>query len=148
MLDSEYFSSRYSSATHSRGFARIIPEGTEIFIPPYVLHRDPRNFSPFTNKFWPDRWLPRSQGMGNGEYIAEHYIHNECAFFPFSYGPYNCAGRNLARVELRATLVSLVHRFDMDFGDGFDKAGWLASLEDHTVIRATKPLPILFKVVN
>lgn len=28
---------------------------TAVSIPPYVLHRDPRYFSPHTNTFWPDQ---------------------------------------------------------------------------------------------
>ena len=38
---------------------RYLPPGTSFLIPPFALHRDPRNFS-FPDCFWPERWLVAS----------------------------------------------------------------------------------------
>ncbi|PIL28306.1 cytochrome P450 [Ganoderma sinense ZZ0214-1] len=34
----------------------VLPPGTHVYVPPYVLHRDARNFA-FPDAFWPERWL-------------------------------------------------------------------------------------------
>jgi len=73
----------------------IIPEETQVVLHTYSIHRDPRNFhSP--EVFLPERWF------GTGAPAGEH---NTAAFFPFSYGPTNCAGKNLALMEMRMLLL-------------------------------------------
>lgn len=52
------------------------------------------------------------------------------AFIPFSYGPANCAGKNLALVEMRMVVTLLVQRFDMRFPDDYDVTNWEAHLKD------------------
>ena len=52
-----------------------------------ALHRDPRNFSPFTDEFWPERWLIAQDSMDLPNSIPkEEFVHNPTAFIPFSYG--------------------------------------------------------------
>jgi len=61
----------------------IIPEQTQLVLHTYSIHRDPRNFhSP--EAFLPERWFGTDAPIGE---------HNAAAFFPFSYGPTNCAGK-------------------------------------------------------
>lgn len=66
----------------------VLPKDTEIGMQNYVHHRDPKVF-PQPDEFLPNRWLHNNS---NGEM-------ND-AFTPFSLGPRNCIGQNLARVEL------------------------------------------------
>lgn len=82
----------------------------------FTLHRDPKNFSPFTDEFWPERWLISQGSMELPSSIQkEEFAHNTTAFIPFSYGehlspkaeethlkrlfhagPANCVGKPLA----------------------------------------------------
>ncbi|CZR58187.1 uncharacterized protein PAC_08078 [Phialocephala subalpina] len=64
----------------------VLPQGTRIGMQNYVHHRDPAVF-PKPDKFLPDRWMDATKEM-------------EAALTPFSLGPRNCIGQNLARAEL------------------------------------------------
>ena len=56
-----------------------------------TLHRDPRNFSPFTDEFWPERWLIVQGSMELPSSISKtEFVHNAAAFIPFSYGRFLC----------------------------------------------------------
>ena len=106
---------------------RYVPPGTQVYVPPYILHRDPRFFSPAPDTFLPSRWLSTGDGAPAGNVL------DRTAFIPFSYGPANCVGRQLARMEMRMVVCLLVQTFDFAFADGFDKDGWLGTVHDHLV---------------
>ena len=56
-----------------------------------TLHRDSRNFSPFTDEFWPERWLIVQGSMELPNSIPKtKFVHNAAAFIPFSYGEPLC----------------------------------------------------------
>lgn len=108
-----------------------IPDNTAIYTPPYCFHRDPRNYSPLTDTFYPDRWLPGFSG-----------ITNISAFIPFSIGPQVCAGKSLALVEMRMVEALLVQRFNMVLEPSYDPSRWESDMEDWLV--ATKGrLPVI-----
>ena len=77
--------------------------------------------------------------------LCEGKVHNSIAFIPFSFGPHNCAGRNLARLEMKMLLCLILSRFDMSLAESFDKDAWLASFRDYFVLRPTKPLYVVLK---
>ena len=63
------------------------PEGTAVSIHTLTLHRDPRNFNPLTDEFWPERWLIAQGSMELPSSIPKtEFVHNAAAFIPFSYG--------------------------------------------------------------
>ena len=80
----------------------------------FTMHRDTRNFSPFTHEFWPERWLIAQGSMELPSSIPKvEFVHNAAAFIPFSFGeplsfgkgflinppragPTNCVGKPLA----------------------------------------------------
>ena len=80
---------------------RYVPPGTIFWMHVYSFHRDPRNFYPHPEHFWPERWLPAGQhvepvtsslraDVRDGAYASstpEGFVHNERAFIPFSHGP-------------------------------------------------------------
>jgi len=99
----------------------FLPERTQVYFPPYVLHLDPRYFSPSPDKFMPERWIDPALAP------------NATAFVPFSYGPSNCVGRNLARQEMAMLTCLLLSRFDLEFAPGFDTAAWPLQLRDHFI---------------
>ncbi|RDB27055.1 hypothetical protein Hypma_005050 [Hypsizygus marmoreus] len=112
---------------------RYIPEGTQVYIPPYSVHRNPLHFSPATEEFVPERWL-----SGRND---EDQVFNLSAFIPFSFGPANCVGRNLARREMMMVSSLILQKFDLRFADGYDSSLWVDQLHDHFVTRRG-PLPV------
>ncbi|CAL1711925.1 unnamed protein product [Somion occarium] len=89
---------------------RHIPEGTQVYVPPYSMHRDPRYFSPEPESFIPDRWLSAS---------SFDKASSEKAFIPFSYGPANCVGRQMAKNEMLMFASVLLQHFTFQFAPGF-----------------------------
>ncbi|KAJ7461561.1 cytochrome P450 [Mycena latifolia] len=102
---------------------RFIPEGTNIYAPPYALHRNPAYFSPYPDQFVPERWLPG----------ANFEKHDTSAFIPFSMGPANCVGQKLAKRELLMMVSLLLKSFRLRFADGFDSAAWPGLIHDYFV---------------
>ncbi|KAK7684538.1 hypothetical protein QCA50_012485 [Cerrena zonata] len=104
---------------------QVIPAGTQIYVPPYTLHRDSRYFPLSPDKFIPERWLG----------VKEL---DTAAFIPFSYGPANCVGRQLAKQELLMVTSTLLQRFTFSLADGFDSDDWPNQANDYlTVTRAS-----------
>jgi cytochrome P450 len=67
---------------------------------------DPEHFArPLA--FEPDRWLARHDLSG----------HNPKAFMPFGGGPRFCPGRNLALLEIRVVLSTLVKHFEVELAN-------------------------------
>jgi len=125
---------------------RFITEGTAVVAPIYTIHRDPTNFSPYPDQFHPDRWLsnrssslhsnsksPSSSETEKHVRFSTTWHTNATAFMPFSVGPANCAGKNLALAEMRAVVAVLVQRFDIGFADGFDVKSYEESVEDRFI---------------
>ncbi len=106
-------------STHTPFAYSFIPPGTQIYIPPYSMHRDPRYFSPSPNAFIPDRWLATDK--------------EPLAFIPFSFGPANCVGRQLAKREMMMVVCLLLQRFTFTFAPGFQSGAWLNQLHDHLI---------------
>ncbi|TFY79311.1 hypothetical protein EWM64_g4697 [Hericium alpestre] len=104
----------------------VVPEGTQVFVHTWTVHRDPRNF-PHPTSYIPERWLS-----------AEN---NTAAFIPFSHGPSNCVGKNLALMEMRMVVCALLQRFELLPAEGFER--WEDSLEDYFVFKKS-PLPVRF----
>ena len=80
------------------------------------MQRDPRNFFPHPEGFWPERWLLASSkdgARGEKSDVPAGFTHAEHAFVPFSYGPMNCVGKSLALKEMRVVVCAIVQRFRM-----------------------------------
>lgn len=65
-------------------------------------------------------------------------ITNAQAFIPFSFGPANCAGKNMAMLEMRILTALLVHKFELKFADGHDPHKWEDSMEDLFVVKLSE----------
>jgi cytochrome P450 len=117
----------------------FIPEGTDVFVHTYTVHRDARNFSN-PDTFWPERWLPPNDvGVGSRGKIT----HNASAFIPFSSGPSNCVGKALALQELRMVVCAVVQRFSMRFADCYRAESWEESLRDVNITMSGRLLSVL-----
>lgn len=60
------------------------------------------------NEYIPERWLSEADG-GSPEFAND----DKAVFQPFSTGPRNCIGRNLAYAEMRVVMARLLFNFDM-----------------------------------
>lgn len=118
---------------------RFIPEGTQVRVHPYTIQRDPRNFS-YPNRFWAERWMIASGNQSHHEKIA----HNPDALIPFSTGPRNCVGKNLALLEMKMVTCHVMQRLSLCFADGWDPSRWWDDLEDVFVSRMGQ-LPVIVR---
>ncbi|KAI9447482.1 high nitrogen upregulated cytochrome P450 monooxygenase 2 [Lactarius indigo] len=103
----------------------IIPEETQLCLHTYSIHRDPRNFHT-PDAFLPERWF------GTGAPVGEH---NTLAFFPFSYGPTICVGKNLALIEIRMVLCWVLRRFRFSKAPEVNYEEWEGRILDWFVVQ-------------
>ncbi|KAJ3549268.1 hypothetical protein NM208_g587 [Fusarium decemcellulare] len=90
---------------------QYVPGGTIAEIWHYAVYHNPLHFA-LPDDFIPERWLndPRFE------------TDKQDAFQPFSFGPRNCIGKNLAYSEMRLILARMVWNFDMKLAS--DSLGW------------------------
>ena len=74
---------------------------TQVFVSPYVVHRDPRWF-PGPGEFRPERW---ADGL---EQRLPRF-----AYFPFGGGPRHCIGHGFATTEAVLVLAAIARRFQL-----------------------------------
>ncbi|KAF2656827.1 cytochrome P450 [Lophiostoma macrostomum CBS 122681] len=96
---------------------RWVPGGTSLQVQKYSTSYDPTNFTR-PESFVPERWLPNPP--------VEFANDDRNAHAPFSLGPRNCIGRNLAYAEMRLILAKICWNFDVELdeersGDWFDQ---------------------------
>jgi cytochrome P450 len=83
-----------------------VRKGTDVWISPWVLHRDPRFWDdPAT--FSPDRWA------GDLQKRLPKY-----AYFPFGGGPRVCIGNAFAMMEVVLVIATLLRRFRFERIEG------------------------------
>ena len=84
-----------------------VPDGTDIYLSPYLLHRTDRNWSD-PDRFDPDRFAISEQPKKNRP------------FYPFSLGPRRCLGEYFSFLEMKIHLGLLLPRFRMAVVDQED----------------------------
>ncbi|EQB52820.1 cytochrome P450 [Colletotrichum gloeosporioides Cg-14] len=99
---------------------KFVPHGTSIGVWHYAIFRDPRNFT-LPDSFIPERWL------GDKRFVND----NKDALQPFSFGPRNCIGKNLAYVEMRIILARVLYNFDLTIAE--DSKKWQDEEEVYTL---------------
>jgi len=83
-----------------------IPSGMPVYIPIYVLQRDPQHF-PEPEKFIPERFLSQTT--------------NPFLWLPFGTGPRNCIGERFAMMQMKVAIVSLLATFNLEITDETSK---------------------------
>ncbi|KAF9023814.1 benzoate para-hydroxylase [Hymenopellis radicata] len=77
---------------------RFFPEGTEMSVPAWTIQHDPRIWGD-PEVFRPERWLESKD--------LKPYL------LTFGKGPRACLGRNLAYMEMRLVLATVILRYDL-----------------------------------
>ncbi|MCJ1251728.1 hypothetical protein MMC30_008965 [Trapelia coarctata] len=95
-----------------------LPGYTNVSIPQFATYRSPINFSS-PDAFLPHRWLKASPSSHTKPFTP----HNPTAFQPFSTGPRNCIGKNLAYLEMRLIIAKLVWNFEFLTEDAVEGVG-------------------------
>ncbi len=75
-----------------------LPARAELVLCPFLAHREAKRF-PQPDQFRPERW----QDLKPSPF----------EYFPFGAGGHGCVGQRLAMYILKATLISLIRRFDL-----------------------------------
>ncbi|KAH9897354.1 cytochrome P450 ClCP1 [Xylariomycetidae sp. FL2044] len=98
----------------------FVPEGTPVAVWQWAVNHDSR--------FWTDpyRFAPE-RFMGDAAFKGDRLD----AMQPFSYGPRNCIGKNLAYAEMRLILAKIVFNFDMNIDDS--SRTWLEDNKAHVL---------------
>lgn len=128
-----------------------IPGNTIVVVPQYLLQRDARNFA-HPLEFLPERWLEEGKDL----------ILDERAFFPFTIGeilysvfpyeslylsacqgPYACAGKQLAYLQLRMALRQIAREFNISLAPGEDGKSFNEDAQDTFTLRVP-PLHLVF----
>lgn len=84
---------------------QYVPGGTSIGIHHWSTYHSESNFKQ-AEEFHPERWM---EGK-DSEYASD----NKKALQPFSYGPRNCIGKNMAYAESRLLLANVLWHFDLE----------------------------------
>ncbi|KAL9628049.1 MAG: hypothetical protein Q9164_007408 [Protoblastenia rupestris] len=85
-----------------------VPGGTWVGVPQLAANHSPLNFAE-PDSFIPERYMEKHDGRFNKD--------NKAVVQPFSTGPRNCIGQNLAKAEMRLVLAKMVWHFDMQLVD-------------------------------
>ncbi|KAF2813988.1 cytochrome P450 [Mytilinidion resinicola] len=80
----------------------FIPGGTSICMSQWAAYESELNFAA-PKAFIPERWLDDERFAGDEKFVLQ----------PFSYGPRNCLGKNLAYHEMRLILATVLWHFDL-----------------------------------
>ncbi|OJT05136.1 Cytochrome P450 67 [Trametes pubescens] len=136
---------------HNSGGATLgstfVPAGTAVSLHSYSIFHDPRNFSPRTSDFWPERWLLATGRMSRedaGLAPDAPFAHNDAAFAPFSHGPMNCVGKNLAMQEMRVVLCAVLQKYKLQPRAGWDPRSYAVGYRDFFVT-TRPPVPVLLR---
>ncbi|OJT14456.1 Cytochrome P450 67 [Trametes pubescens] len=121
----------------------FLPPGTSAWYHQLSVYHDPRYFFPKTDDFWPERWLLASGRLSFADTDTDEatFVHNEGAFVPFSYGPMNCVGKNLAMLEMRIVVCAVLQKFRLHTRDGWDPRTYDKGLKDFFVTMRP-PVPV------
>lgn len=126
-------------------FSRFLPPGTSAWYHQLSAYHDARHFFPKTDDFWPERWLLASGRLSFSSFSSNideaTFMHNEAAFVPFSYGPMNCVGKNLAMLEMRVVVCVVLQKFWLHLRDGWDPQTYGEGLKDFFVT-TRPPVPV------
>ncbi|KIW02096.1 uncharacterized protein PV09_06586 [Verruconis gallopava] len=113
-----------------------VPGNVVVGIPPWAANHSPNHFV-HPDEFIPERFLPNKEERFSQDRTAIHQ--------PFSAGPRNCLGRNLANAEIRLILARIIYNFDMELVD--QKSEWMTNQKSY-IIWSRPKLMVLSKATT
>jgi cytochrome P450 len=90
--------------------------GTNISFSQWSAYRSPLKFSR-PNEFIPERWLQSNR-------TSQFSTDKKTVLQPFSFGPRNCIGKNLAYAKLRLILSRIIWNLDLSFPKEMEGYDW------------------------
>ena len=90
---------------------QFVPSGTSVGVNQWAANQSAEHFRD-PEKFIPERWLDDEHYAGDDKEARQ----------PFSLGPRNCIGKNLAYAEMRSIMAQMLWNFDMELCE--DSEGW------------------------
>ena len=90
-----------------------------------LIMRDERYFSPGPDSWRPERWLQPEQES----------TFRRSAFVPFSYGPFNCSGKNLGLLMVRYSLARLMLEFEIEAAPQHDPVEFERSIKEYFTVQ-------------
>ncbi|TID15340.1 putative secreted glycosidase [Venturia nashicola] len=127
--------SRKSPASGINIGGQHVPGNVVIGVHPASAFRSPVNFSE-PLEYIPERWIETDNPRFKND--------RRDVFKPFSAGPRNCVGQNLAYAEMKLILAKIVFNFDLELVGG--DVDWLE--QDTFILWIKKPLMVKVKSVN
>ncbi|PWY64261.1 cytochrome P450, partial [Aspergillus heteromorphus CBS 117.55] len=91
---------------------RFFPEGTNVGVNSWVIHRDQSIWGPDADEFIPERWMTTDAARLK---VMEQYL------VPFSVGSRTCIGKNISLFEINKLLPQLVRNYDIEIEQENDK---------------------------
>lgn len=91
--------------------------------------------------FRPERFLPANHPLYDGRFKAYDSM---AVFKPFSAGPRDCIGKNLAYSEMRLVAARVLLRFDIELAEGTSDS-WL---DDQRVFVIWEKTPLMIKLTE
>ena len=95
-----------------------VPGETIVAVPTYSIQRDERYFAE------PDKWIPE-RWFSQSELILDRH-----AWIPFSIGPFNCAGKYFAVMEIKVLIAKVVTELDIEMAPGEDGKNLVEGCKD------------------
>ncbi|KJZ78165.1 hypothetical protein HIM_02203 [Hirsutella minnesotensis 3608] len=95
---------------------KFVPAGSRVSVYQWATFHNPVNFAD-PDAYKPERWLPATHPLYNERFSQD----KKSVFKPFSYGPRDCIGKNLAFSELRLIISRLFFRFDFELLPGQER---------------------------
>ncbi|PVH87312.1 cytochrome P450 [Cadophora sp. DSE1049] len=107
----------------------FLPGKTYIAVNQWAASHSSANFKrPYD--FIPERWMGAPEFKEDKRRVVN----------PFSVGPRNCIGRNLANVEMRVILARMIYNFDMELCE--ESKGWLEANRIYLLFEDKPPLMV------
>ena len=94
-------------------------------------------------KFWPERWLIAASRNEHKGATDETFVHSPAAFIPFSLGPANCPGRNLAMQQMRMAICLIMQKLEIRFAAGCSHDDLKCGIRDYlTLVKEVLPVSV------
>ena len=113
----------------------VLPGETRVFLSQYAAYHSPRNFAD-PDSYQPERWLAAGHPLHDARFDTD----DKAALQPFSVGPRNCIGKNLAYHEMKLVLAALMLNFEFELCD--ESRNWT----DQKMFALWEKKPLMMKV--